>query len=60
MSMTNMAIPEVGLSSSIVHLKQLSIVISDLLRPWKYSFIFKSKQSLASPPLTGCWLLELG
>merc|ERR1711981_873493 len=31
-----------------------------LHRPSKYSLIFKSKQSLASPPLTGCWLLELG
>jgi hypothetical protein len=37
MSTTNIAIPDVGLSSVSVQLKQLFIVISDLFRPWKYS-----------------------
>jgi hypothetical protein len=38
MSTTSMAMPEVGLSSVKVQLKHDLMVISDLFRPWKYSW----------------------
>ena len=47
MSTTSMAIPDLEDSEVNVHLKQLLIVISDLLRPWKYSWMVRSKQSRA-------------